>query len=83
MAPGKKDCIKKNKFKKQKRFQNETILKLYPKFKRMSGYKISYSFFVSLDHSGLYIKSWMTGTRANVKNTLIVTKLWQLCTRIT
>lgn len=84
MAPGKKIVLHKiKKIKKQKRFLNETMLKLYPKFKRMSGYKTSYSFFVSLDHSGLYIKSWMTGTRANVKNTLIVTMLWQLCTSIT
>lgn len=45
VAPGKKDCVTRKKIKKQKRYLNEPMKKLYPKFVSSCGYKISYSFF--------------------------------------
>lgn len=45
MAPGKKT---RKKIKKQKRYLNETMLKLYPKFLKEAQYKIAYSYFCKL-----------------------------------
>lgn len=48
MCPGKKDCISRNKVKKQKRVLNDTIQNLHKKFKSSVSYKISYATFCRL-----------------------------------
>ena len=42
MCPGKKDCISRNKVKKQKRVLNDTLQNLYKSFSHSVNYKISY-----------------------------------------
>lgn len=52
VAPCKKDCMTKNKIKKQKRFLNDTMRNLYKSLHFSIAIRSVILFFVNVDHSG-------------------------------
>lgn len=65
LCPGKRDCLTKNKLKKQKRILTDTLFNLYPIFLKRVQYKIGYVSFCKLK------PFWVVKQRASERDTCL------------